>query len=97
MKRRVAVYCSSRRLPPAPAPADDVLALDEALERLCASDPVKGELVQLRYFGGLTLDEAAAVLGIAPATADRYWAFARAWLYRELTGGEGAAEKPGGA
>src|SRR5205085_2574683 len=58
----------------APETSPDLIALDEALTRLAARDKVKADLVQLRYFGGLTLDEAAQVLGISPATADRYWA-----------------------
>jgi RNA polymerase sigma factor (sigma-70 family) len=66
-------------------PSDDVLALDEALSRLAAKHPEKAELVKLRYFVGLTGDEAAAALGISPATADRYWTYARAWLARELS------------
>ncbi len=52
--------------------------------RLADKDPVKGELVKLRYFAGLTTQEAAAVLGISTATADRYWAYARAWLQTEI-------------
>jgi RNA polymerase sigma factor (TIGR02999 family) len=68
-----------------PERSDDLLALDEALTRLAAKDPRKARLVELRYFAGLTLDEAAAALGISPATADRDWAFARAWLHRELS------------
>jgi RNA polymerase sigma factor (TIGR02999 family) len=67
---------------------DDLLALDEALARLEEVDAVKAQLVKLRYFGGLTLEEAGRVLRISPATADRYWAFARAWLYNEMHGGE---------
>jgi RNA polymerase sigma factor (TIGR02999 family) len=70
----------------APEPPEDLLALDEALTRLASQDRVKAELVKLRYFAGLTLDEAAAVLGISPATADRYWAYARAWLHQEIAG-----------
>jgi RNA polymerase sigma factor (TIGR02999 family) len=66
-------------------PRDDLLALDEALSRLAAQEPVKAELVKLRYFAGLTLEEAAAVLGISPATAKRYWAVARAWLFAALS------------
>jgi RNA polymerase sigma factor (TIGR02999 family) len=66
-------------------PSDDVLALDDALTRLAAKHPEKAELVKLRYFAGLTGDEAAAALGISPATADRYWIYARAWLVRELS------------
>ena len=63
----------------------DLLALDEALSRLASKHPEKAELVKLRYFAGLTGDEAAAALGISPATADRYWTYARAWLVRELS------------
>ena len=74
---------------PGAAPSDDMLALDEALTRFAQSHPDKAELVKLRFFGGLTLDAAAEVLGLSPATADRHWTFARAWLYRALdTGGE---------
>jgi RNA polymerase sigma factor (TIGR02999 family) len=68
----------------APERSADLLALDEALTRLAAQDPRKARLVELRYFAGLTLDEAAVALGVSPATADRDWAFARAWLHREL-------------
>jgi RNA polymerase sigma factor (TIGR02999 family) len=64
---------------------EDLLALDEALARLAAEQPVKAELVKLRYFAGLSLEEAAACLGISPATAKRYWAVARAWLYDALS------------
>jgi RNA polymerase sigma factor (TIGR02999 family) len=71
-----------------PAPDDDVIALDTALARLAESHPVHARLVDLRYFAGLSGDEAAAVLGISPSTADRHWVFARAWLRRELQGGE---------
>jgi len=63
----------------------EVLDLDEALEKLAAEDPGKAQLVKLRFYAGLTLEESAAILGISPATADRHWSFARAWLYRELT------------
>ncbi len=72
----------------APAPDDDLLGLDAALARLAERDPVKARLVELRYFAGLTGDQAAQILGISPKTADRYWAFARAWLRREMEGGE---------
>jgi RNA polymerase sigma factor (TIGR02999 family) len=65
-------------------PTDHLLALDEALGRLCAEEPVKGELVKLRYFAGLTIPEAAKVLGISVATAERYWTYARVQLYCEL-------------
>jgi RNA polymerase sigma factor (TIGR02999 family) len=67
--------------------ADDLLALDEALARLAAADPRRAELVRLRYFAGLTLEQAAELLGISRATADRHWAFARAWLYDAMTRG----------
>jgi RNA polymerase sigma factor (TIGR02999 family) len=76
---------------------EDVLALHEALERLAEHDPVKAELVQLRYFAGLSVEETADILGISRATADRYWRYARTWLYCLLTRetGPGAGrEKP---
>lgn len=65
-------------------PSFDLLALDEALKKLAATEPVKTELVKLRFFAGLTMPEAAAALGISLATAERQWTFARAWLYAEL-------------
>jgi RNA polymerase sigma factor (TIGR02999 family) len=65
--------------------ADDLLALDEALERLAAEEPAKAELVKLRYFAGLTLEDAAACQGVSLATAKRRWAVARAWLYDALS------------
>jgi RNA polymerase sigma factor (TIGR02999 family) len=65
-------------------PPDDLLDLDDALAALAAEDPAKAELVQLRLFGGLPVEEAAACLGISRATADRHWAFARAWLFARL-------------
>jgi RNA polymerase sigma factor (TIGR02999 family) len=67
--------------------SDDVVALDEALQKLAVLDPAKAELVKLRYFGGLTMDRAAEVLGISVATAHRYWAYARAWLHHQIQGG----------
>ena len=67
-------------------PAQDVLALHEALDQLAAHDPVKAKLVELRFFAGLTLDQAAKCLGIAPRTADRAWRYARAWLYNAMAG-----------
>lgn len=69
----------------APNTRDDLLALDAALTRLAAEDPQAARLVELRHFAGLTVPEAAKALGISPRTADRLWAFARAWLHRELT------------
>jgi RNA polymerase sigma factor (TIGR02999 family) len=70
----------------ADAAAGQLLALDAALDRLAAIDPVKAELVKLRYFVGLPEGEAAAALGVSRATASRYWAFARAWLINALDG-----------
>ena len=69
----------------APAPDEELLALHEALDRLAAEHPQKAELVKLRYFAGLTADQAAEVLGISPSTADRHWTYARAWLGRKLS------------
>jgi len=72
----------------APEPALELLALNEALERFERHDPAKAKLVKLRYFAGLTIPQAATALGISPTTADRHWAYARAWLHAELTRGE---------
>jgi len=63
----------------------DVLALDAALEKLAALDPQQAKIVELRYFGGLTVEEAAESLDISPATVKRHWTIARAWLKKELT------------
>ena len=63
---------------------DQILTVDEALERLAALDPQKAELVKLRYFVGMTVEEAAEALGISVRNAQRYWAFARGWLYEEI-------------
>ncbi|MHC4510471.1 MAG: ECF-type sigma factor [Planctomycetota bacterium] len=65
-------------------PSEDVLALDEALTKLAIEDPIKADLVKLRYFAGLTVEQAAQMLGISKATADRYWSYARAWLFEEI-------------
>jgi RNA polymerase sigma factor (TIGR02999 family) len=70
----------------APEPDEKMLALDEALDRFAAMDPQKARLVELRYFAGLTGEQAAEVLDISPTTADRYWAYARAWLQAEVRG-----------
>lgn len=64
---------------------DDLLALDEALTRLMAQDPFKAEVVKLRFFGGLTMPEVAQSLGLSLTTAERYWTYARTWLYAELS------------
>ena len=66
-------------------PPEELIALDEALTRLAGEHPEKAQLVKLRFFGGLTNAEAAQAVGISAATADRHWAFARAWLYRQMT------------
>ncbi len=66
----------------------DVIALDEALEKLGLEDSVKADLVKLRYFAGLTGEQTAGLLGISRATADRYWAYARAWLHDEIRRGD---------
>ena len=67
-----------------PTNGEDLCALDEALERLAQLNPPCANLIHLRFFAGLTIDEAAAAMGVAPRTAQRYWAFARAWLYDAL-------------
>ena len=66
------------------APDEELLAVHEALDALAAHDPRKAELVKLRYFAGLTLEETAAALDLSERTAKRDWAYARAWLYREI-------------
>jgi RNA polymerase sigma factor (TIGR02999 family) len=72
----------------APEPIEDLVALDDALDRLAAVDPQKAELVKMRYFAGLTIEEAADALGISPATAKRYWTFSRAWLFQAIGGSD---------
>jgi RNA polymerase sigma factor (TIGR02999 family) len=67
-------------------PSDDLLALDEALDRLAQEDPVKADLVKLRYFAGLSVEQTGEALGISRATADRYWSYAKVWLYQAVTG-----------
>lgn len=66
------------------APLDQVLAIDEALQRLAAEDPQAAEIVKLRYFAGLSIEEAANSLGLARSTAYEHWTYARAWLFRAL-------------
>src|SRR5262245_31033728 len=66
------------------APSEDLLALDEALTRLTAHDPLKAEVVKLRFFAGLTMPEVAQSLDLSLTTAERYWTYARTWLYAEL-------------
>ncbi len=84
-RRRVELHDDVRAAPP--DRADDLLALDEALDRLAIEDPEAARLVQIRYFAGLSVEEAAASLGMSRATTYRQWAFARAWLLEELGGG----------
>ena len=76
----------------APEAADDLLSLDEALTKLADEDPVKAKLVKMRYFAGLQVTEAADALGISRATAHRYWAYAKVWLYCQITGEEKPAD-----
>jgi RNA polymerase sigma factor (TIGR02999 family) len=78
--------------PAAPDPRHDLIALDAALTRLADEDPEAARLVELRHFTGLSVAEAAQALGVSPRTADRLWAFARAWLHQELAG---SAADPG--
>jgi RNA polymerase sigma factor (TIGR02999 family) len=68
--------------------SEELLALDEALEKLAAQDPRKNQIVELRYFGGLTVEETAAFLKLSPRTVKREWRMAKAWLYRALSGQE---------
>jgi len=77
---------------PMPEPREDLLALDDALQRLAAEHQEAARVVELRYFGGLTLPEVAEACAISPRTAGRLWAFARAWLRREV---EGEGDVPG--
>lgn len=76
----------SVHLPTLPEPVEDLIALDEALDKLAGVNPEAAEIVQLIYFSGLTIRQAAEVLGISPRSADRLWAYAKAWLGRELRG-----------
>ena len=71
-----------------PDDSETLLALDEALTRLAAADPELARMVELRYFTGLTIEETAKVLGVSPRTTKRNWAYARAWLKREMDGGD---------
>jgi len=76
----------------APLPDDDLLALDEALTRLAESEPFAAELVNLCFFVGLTQEQAAKELGVSISTVERKWAYARAWLFREIQKGQVAPE-----
>jgi RNA polymerase sigma factor (TIGR02999 family) len=79
-----------------PELGENLEALDEALDRLAQKDPIKADLVKLRHFAGLTIEEAAQALGISMTTANRYWAYARAWLHQEIISGDpaGQCERP---
>jgi len=72
-----------------PMPDEELLALDEAMTRLAAEEPVRARLVELRFYAGLSNEQAAKVLGISAVTAKRYWRYARAWLHREVGKGDG--------
>jgi RNA polymerase sigma factor (TIGR02999 family) len=78
----------------APLPDDELLALDEALTRLAESEPRAAELVKLCYFVGLTQEQAAKELGVSVSTVERRWAYARAWLFREIRKGQVVPESP---
>jgi len=71
---------------------DDLVALDEALQRLTAEEPVAAEVVKLRYFAGLTAEQAAAALSISLRTANRHWAYAKAWLFQQMNGPDGKGQ-----
>jgi ECF sigma factor len=73
-------------LAPDGLPIEDLIALDEALLQFEAEEPVKTKLVKLRYFAGVSLDDAVRMVGVSPATAKRYWVYARSWLYGKLHG-----------
>jgi RNA polymerase sigma factor (TIGR02999 family) len=81
-----AVKLSLEDAPDLPITIDlDVLALDDAMQRLAQMDPQQAQIVELRFFGGLSVEESAEVLGLSPATIKRDWSSARAWLYREMS------------
>ncbi|HXI02138.1 MAG TPA: ECF-type sigma factor [Candidatus Saccharimonadales bacterium] len=74
------------------APAEDLMVLDEILERLCARDPAAGQLLKLRYFAGFSVEEAAGILGMSRTSAYRLWTFVRAWVRTELRRSEDASQ-----
>jgi RNA polymerase sigma factor (TIGR02999 family) len=87
-RRRVDVDADAVLAAPDESAADDLLALDQALQQLEQEDPAKARLVKLRYFAGLSIQQAADALGISPATAKRHWIYARSWLYGKLQGND---------
>jgi RNA polymerase sigma factor (TIGR02999 family) len=84
--RRVDLDAAALPAAPEDPPAEDLLALDDALRQFDAEEPLKARLVKLRYFAGLTLEQASEALGISVATAKRHWIYARAWLYGKVRG-----------
>jgi RNA polymerase sigma-70 factor (ECF subfamily) len=80
-----------------PEHSDDLLRLDEALKRLSAIDPRQGRIVELRFFGGLSVDETSEFLGVSPKTVKRDWAVAKAWLHAELRNSDGDVRRAMGA
>jgi DNA-directed RNA polymerase specialized sigma24 family protein len=76
--------CAS--LAPEGASAVDLLVLDDALKQLEVEDPIKARLVKLRFFAGVSLEDTAGMLDVSPATAKRYWVYARSWLYGKMQG-----------
>ena len=83
-RKRIALDEVAPILAPEGKSLEDLLALDEALQQLEVEDPIKAQLVKLRYFTGTSLEETALLLNISPATAKRYWVYARSWLYGKL-------------
>jgi RNA polymerase sigma factor (TIGR02999 family) len=80
-----------------PEPAEELLALDEALDRLATTEPAAAQVVKLRYFAGLTIEQTAEALGLSIRTANRHFAFAKAWLFQQISkGGEPGASATGG-
>jgi RNA polymerase sigma factor (TIGR02999 family) len=84
-RQRIALEAAA---PLAQAPSEDLVALDEALTRLTAHDPIKAEVVNLRFFAGLSMPEIARMLGLSLATVERHWAYARTWLYSQVADGD---------
>jgi RNA polymerase sigma factor (TIGR02999 family) len=85
-RRRLPLDEATLIVAPEGEPAEDLLALDEALQQLEAEDPIKAQVVKLRYFTGVSLEETAQILNISPATAKRHWVYARSWLFGKLHG-----------